>query len=146
MKRTATAALAAATALSLAVAPAYAEDDTNGPKEDQGSSASQAEGKDGEKTGSSDITDEAAKKYFNENKDKATGIVKSATETKEGEEPKELSDAFLSSIKSDKANDWEPGKTANILLGTGIAAAVLGLLAAVAASGAVPGLNINFPF
>ena len=76
MKRSASAALAAVTALSLAVAPAYAQDDANGPKEDQGASSSQAEGKDGEKTGSSDITDEAAKDYFEANKDKATGIVK----------------------------------------------------------------------
>lgn len=146
MKRSASAALAAVTALSLAVAPAYAQDDANGPKEDQGASSSQAEGKDGEKTGSSDITDEAAKDYFEANKDKATGIVKSSTEGKDGES-KDLSDAFLSSIKSDKANDWEPGKTANILLGTGIGALVLGVLAAVAASGAVPGLgNIKLPF
>ncbi len=34
MKRSASAALAAVTALSLAVAPAYAQDDANGPKED----------------------------------------------------------------------------------------------------------------
>mgnify|MGYP001757902206 FL=1 len=72
--------------------------------------------------------------------------MKSSTEGKDGES-KDLSDAFLSSIKSDKANDWEPGKTANILLGTGIGALVLGVLAAVAASGAVPGLgNIKLPF
>ena len=153
MKRTATAALAAATAMSLAVAPAFAEENTpngennatlNATDEENGGSSSQGEGQDGEKTGSSDITDEDAKKYFNENKDKATGIVKSATETKEGEEPKELSNAFLSSIKSDAANDWEPGKTANILLGTGIGAVVLGLLAAIAAGGVIPGLNLPF--
>ena len=145
MKRFTAAALAAATAMSLAVAPAYAQDDVNSPQEDQGASSSQAEGKDGEKTGSSDITDEAAKDYFEDNKDQATGIVKASTEGKEGES-KDLNDAFLSSIKSDKANDWAPGKTANILLGTGIGALVLGILAAVAASGAVPGLNINLPF
>ncbi|MBL7284755.1 hypothetical protein FPH17_10425 [Corynebacterium godavarianum] len=153
MKRTATAALAAATAMSLAVAPAFAEEsapngenDTtpNATDEENGGSSSQGESKEGEKTGSSDISDEAAKDYFDANKDKATGIVKSSTEGKEGEDPKELSDAFLSSIKSDKANEWEPGKTANILLGTGIGAVVLGLLAAVAAGGVIPGLNLPF--
>lgn len=151
MKRTATAAIAAATALSLAVVPAYAQDtddpakgDTNASSQDnqdnQGSS-SQGDQQDGKKTGSSDISDEDAQNYWKENKDKATGLAK----PKEGQD--EASSALLSSIKSDKANEWEPGKTANILLGTGIGALVLGILAVVAGGGAIPGLgNIKLPF
>lgn len=153
MKRTATAAIAAATALSLAVVPAYAQDtddpakgDTNASSQDnqdnQGSS-SEGDQQDGKKTGSSDISDEDAQKYYKENKDKATGLAK----PKEGKEDEDVSSALLSSIKSDASNGWEPGKTANILLGTGIGALVLGILAVVAGGGAIPGLgNIKLPF
>lgn len=153
MKRTATAAIAAATSLSLAVVPAYAQDtddpakdDTNASSQDnqdnQGSS-SQGDQQDGKKTGSSDISDEDAQKYYKENKDKATGLAK----PKEGKEDEDVSSALLSSIKSDASNGWEPGKTANILLGTGIGALVLGILAVVAGGGAIPGLgNIKLPF
>lgn len=150
MKRTATAAIAAATALSLAVVPAYAQDtddpakgDTNASSQDNQGSSSQGDQQDGKKTGSSDISDEDAQKYYKENKGKATGLAK----PKEGKEDEDVSSALLSSIKSDKANDWEPGKTANILLGTGIGALVLGILAVVAGGGAIPGLgNIKLPF
>lgn len=150
MKRTATAAIAAATALSLAVVPAYAEDakdpgkdDTNASSQDNQGSSSNAEGEDGKKVSSSDISDEDAQKYYKENKDKATGLAK----PKEGKEDQDVSSALLSSIKSDASNGWEPGKTANILLGTGIGALVLGILAVVAGGGAIPGLgNIKLPF
>lgn len=154
MKRTATAAIAAATALSLAIVPAYAEDakdpgkdDTNASSQDnQGSSSKdgkQGDKQDGKKVSSSDISDEDAQKYYKENKDKATGLAK----PKEGKEDEDVSSALLSSIKSDASNGWEPGKTANILLGTGIGALVLGILAVVAGGGAIPGLgNIKLPF
>ncbi len=152
MKRTATAAIAAATALSLAVVPAYAEDakdpgkdDTNASSQDNQGSSSNAEGEqqDGKKVSSSDITDEEAQAYYKERQKDATGLAK----PKEGKEDEDVSSALLSSIKSDKANDWEPGKTANILLGTGIGALVLGILAVVAGGGAIPGLgNIKLPF
>lgn len=150
MKRTATAAIAAATALSLAVVPAYAEDakdDTNASSQDnQGSSSKdgkQGDKQDGKKVSSSDISDEDAQKYYKENKGKATGLAK----PREGKEDEDVSSALLSSIKSDASNGWEPGKTANILLGTGIGALVLGILAVVAGGGAIPGLgNIKLPF
>ena len=152
MKRTATAAIAAATALSLAVVPAYAEDakdpgkdDTNASSQDNQGSSSNAEGEqqDGKKVSSSDITDEEAQAYYKERQKDATGLAK----PKEGKEGEDVSSALLSSIKSDKANGWEPGKTANILLGTGIGALVLGILAVVAGGGAIPGLgNIKLPF
>ncbi|OHF40316.1 hypothetical protein [Corynebacterium sp. HMSC074A01] len=148
MKRTATAAIAAATALSLAVVPAYAEDakdpgkdDTNASSNDNQGSSSEGDQQDGKKVSSSDITDEQAQQYWKDNKDKATGLAK----PKEGQD--EASSALLSSIKSDASNGWEPGKTANILLGTGIGALVLGILAVVAGGGALPGLgNIKLPF
>ena len=150
MKRTATAAIAAATALSLAVVPAYAEDakdpgkdDTNASSNDNQGSSSEGEQQDGKKVSSSDISDEDAQNYYKENQDKATGLAK----PKEGKEDEDVSSALLSSIKSDKANGGEPGKTANILLGTGIGALVLGILAVVAGGGAIPGLgNIKLPF
>lgn len=150
MKRTATAAIAAATALSLAVVPAYAEDakdpgkdDTNASSNDNQGSSSEGEQQDGKKVSSSDISDEEAQAYYKERQKDATGLAK----PKEGKEGEDVSSALLSSIKSDKANDWEPGKTANILLGTGIGALVLGILAVVAGGGAIPGLgNIKLPF
>ncbi|MCG7277929.1 hypothetical protein MHJ95_02810 [Corynebacterium imitans] len=150
MKRTATAAIAAATALSLAVVPAYAEDakdpgkdDTNASSNDNQGSSSEGEQQDGKKVSSSDITDEEAQAYYKERQKDATGLAK----PKEGKEGEDVSSALLSSIKSDKANGWEPGKTANILLGTGIGALVLGILAVVAGGGAIPGLgNIKLPF
>lgn len=150
MKRTATAAIAAATALSLAVVPAYAEDakdpgkdDTNASSQDNQGSSSEGEQQDGKKVSSSDISDEEAQAYYKERQKDATGLAK----PKEGKEGEDVSSALLSSIKSDKANDWEPGKTANILLGTGIGALVLGILAVVAGGGAIPGLgNIKLPF
>lgn len=150
MKRTSTAAIAAATALSLAVVPAYAEDakdpgkdDTNASSNDNQGSSSEGEQQDGKKVSSSDITDEEAQAYYKERQKDATGLAK----PKEGKEDEDVSSALLSSIKSDKANDWEPGKTANILLGTGIGALVLGILAVVAGGGAIPGLgNIKLPF
>lgn len=150
MKRTATAAIAAATALSLAVVPAYAEDakdpgkdDTNASSNDNQGSSSKDDKQDGDKVSSSDISDEDAQKYYKERQKDATGLAK----PKEGKEDEDISSALLSSIKSDKANDWEPGKTANILLGTGIGALVLGILAVVAGGGAIPGLgNIKLPF
>ena len=150
MKRTASAAIAAATALSLAVVPAYAEDakdpgkdDTNASSNDNQGSSSEGEQQDGKKVSSSDISDEEAQAYYKERQKDATGLAK----PKEGKEGEDVSSALLSSIKSDKANDWEPGKTANILLGTGIGALVLGILAVVAGGGAIPGLgNIKLPF
>lgn len=150
MKRTATAAIAAATALSLAVVPAYAEDakdpgkdDTNASSNDNQGSSSEGDQQDGKKVSSSDISDEEAQAYYKERQKDATGLAK----PKEGKEGEDVSSALLSSIKSDKANDWEPGKTANILLGTGIGALVLGILAVVAGGGAIPGLgNIKLPF
>ena len=150
MKRFTTAAVAAATALSLVATPAFAEEAQ--PKE-QGSSqqSSSKEGdnkdgssKDGNKKKSSEIEEEEALNYAKNNKDKATGLAKSALAKEGAEEQNKALKPLISSLKSDKANEWDPGKTANILLGTGITAALLALIAFVAQSGMVPGLQLPF--
>ena len=122
MKRITTAAIAAATAMSLATVPAMAEEE--GSSGNGGSSVGSQEGNNNKK--SSEYTNEEAINYAKDNKDKAKGPVKSALD--KDDDGKSLG-SLASSLKSDKANDWEPGKTANILLGTGITAAILAVIA-----------------
>ena len=126
MKRTITAAIAAATALSLAVVPAQAETpakpnlSSNQQQDNSGSSK-----KDGEKKeSSSKISDEdAIKEALAGNK---TKIVESIVKGKESAEDKAKAlGPLASSFKSDKSNGWDFGTTFNILLGTGIAALLL---------------------
>ena len=145
MKRFTTAAVAAATALSLVATPAFAEEAQ--PKEQgssQQSSSKEGDNKDGNKKKSSEIEEEEALNYAKNNKDKATGLAKSALAKEGAEEQNKALKPLISSLKSDKANEWDPGKTANILLGTGITAALLALIAFVAQSGMVPGLQLPF--
>ena len=134
MKRTATAAIAAATAMSLATVPAMAEEE--GSSGNGGSSVGSQEGNNNKK--SSEYTNEEAINYAKDNKDKAKGPVKSALD--KDDDGKSLG-SLASSLKSDKANDWEPGKTANILLGTGITAAILAVIAFLTNGG---GLKLPF--
>lgn len=117
MKRTITAAIAAATALSLAVVPAQAET----PKKPE-LSASQQQGE--KKESSSKISNEdAIKEALAGNK---TKIVESIVNGKDAEADKAKAlGPLASSFKSDKSNDWDFGTTFNILLGTGIAALLL---------------------
>ena len=133
MKRITTAAIAAATAMSLATVPAMAEE---GSSENGGSSVASQE--DNKKVKSSEIDEKDAIEYAKDNKDKAKGPVKSALD--KDDQDKALG-PLASSLKSDKANDWEPGKTANILLGTGITAAILAVIAFLTNGG---GLKLPF--
>lgn len=157
MKRTATAAVAAATALSIVAAPAFAEENaaTGETKESSSiadtlkSSDKEGEGsaKDGEKSssikGSSEITEDDARNYYN--KDEASPLINRIVGDKSGDELNDALKPFTSSLKADKAQDWNPGTTLNILIGVGVVAALLGI----ANAGVIPGLslpNIPLPF
>ena len=148
MKRFTTAAVAAATALSLVATPAFAEEAKEQSSSQQSSSKEgdnkDGSSKDGNKKKSSEIEEEEALNYAKNNKDKATGLAKSALAKEGAEEQNKALKPLISSLKSDKANEWEPGKTANILLGTGITAALLALIAFAAQSGMIPGLQLPF--
>ena len=159
MKRTATAAVAAATALSIVAAPAFAEEKTATGETKEASSiadtvkSSDKEGegssKDGEKSsfikGSSDIDDGAAHNYYNSKKSEQSALLKRITEEKTGEELNDALKPFTSSLKADAAQQWNPGTALNILIGVGVVAALLGI----ANAGVIPGLslpNIPLPF
>ena len=153
MKRITTAAVAAATALSLVATPAFAEDNKDGSSnENQGSS--QQQDKEGDKGGSSkegetkkkssELTDQDAIDYANKKSDELTGLVKKAAEKDTKEEREKALKPLISSLKSDAAQGWAPGTTADVLLGTGITAALLALIAFVVSSGLVPGLKLPF--
>lgn len=153
MKRITTAAVAAATALSLVATPAFAEDNKDGSSNDnQGSSQQQdkegdkgGSSKDGEtKKKSSELTDQDAIDYANKKSDELTGLVKKAAEKDTKEEREKALKPLISSLKSDAAQGWAPGTTADVLLGTGITAALLALIAFVVNSGLVPGLKLPF--
>lgn len=153
MKRITTAAVAAATALSLVATPAFAEDNKDGSSnENQGSSQQQdkegdkgGSSKDGEtKKKSSELTDQDAIDYANKKSDELTGLVKKAAEKDTKEEREKALKPLISSLKSDAAQGWAPGTTADVLLGTGITAALLALIAFVVNSGLVPGLKLPF--
>lgn len=119
MKRISTAAVAAAMSISLVAVPAMAQENT-------GSSVQAA---DDTKVASSKTTDEEAIAYYNQRKAESTKLLQSITKDKTGEAEAKAVAPLASSFKSDKAQDWAPGKTFEILLGTGIAAAVLGIVA-----------------
>ena len=117
MKRTITAAIAAATALSLAVVPAQAET----PKKPE-LSASQQQGE--KKESSSKISNEDAIKEALAGDQ--TKIVESILKDKKtADEKGKALGPLASSFKSDKSNGWKFGTTFDILLGTGIAALLL---------------------
>jgi len=117
MKRTITATIAAATALSLAVVPAQAET----PKKPE-LSASQQQGE--KKESSSKISNEDAIKEALAGDQ--TKIVESILKDKKtADEKGKALGPLASSFKSDKSNGWDFGTTFNILLGTGIAALLL---------------------
>ena len=153
MKRITTAAVAAATALSLVATPAFAEDNKDGSSnENQGSSQQQdkegdkgGSSKDGEtKKKSSELTDQDAIDYANKKSDELTGLVKKAAEKDTKEEREKALKPLISSLKSDAAQGWAPGTTADVLLGTGITAALLALIgggAFAAQQGLIPGVQ-----
>ena len=153
MKRITTAAVAAATALSLVATPAFAEDNKDGSSnENQGSS--QQQDKEGDKGGSSkegetkkkssELSDQDAIDYANKKSDELTRPVKKAPAKDTPEEREKALKPLISSLKSDAAQGWAPGTTADVLLGTGITAALLALIAFVVNSGLVPGLKLPF--
>lgn len=162
MKRTATAALAAATALSIVAAPAFAEDkaaDGNAKDTSTITDIVKSSQKDGDKQegsakdeknssfikGSSNIKDDEAINYYKNQSEKQSALLKRVTGEKSGDELNAALKPVLSSIKADKAQEWNPGTTLNILLGVGVLAALVGI----ANAGMIPGLslpNIALPF
>lgn len=126
MKRVTATAVAVATALTLVANPAFAEEPTTGQES------------------SSELSDQDAFDYANEKSDQLTGLVRKAAEKKTREERENAFKPLISSVKSDAAQGWAPGTTANVLLGTGITAALLAVIAIVANSGLVPGLPLPF--
>lgn len=112
MKRTITAVIAAATALSLAVVPAQAAESSKPEISLPGQNSSKLDDK--------EVIGEAIAPERDRTK-----IIESIIKGKEGEDQAKALGPLASSLKSDKTNDWTFGTTFNILLGTGIAALLL---------------------
>lgn len=139
MKRIAAASLAAVTALSLSAVPAqalegYGYDSSSKVTDEEAGvyivGAGIAEGLD-EGSGFS--------KPFKQSSDDKVFESSSADENKEG--------PLASSIRNDANQGYRVGTTYDILVGTGIAVAVLAVLGGVAASGVIPGVTLpNLPF
>lgn len=141
MKRIAAASLAAVTALSLSAVPAQA-------LEGYGYDSS------------SKVTDEEAGVYLGaaaiaEALKEGSGFSKPFMQSSEDEVFKPSSEAnkdsktspLASSVRNDANQGYPVGTTYDILVGTGIAVAVLALLGGVAASGVIPGVTLpNLPF
>lgn len=117
MKRFATAAVAAATALSLSTGAAYAQDPD--PNAVHGSSSDEYT--------AGYVLGAAIKEGLNP----GTGVTSSLRNSIDN--GKEISSALGSSAKADAANGWKVGTTFEILLGVGIAA-VVGLAGVAAAN------------
>lgn len=149
MKRFTAAALAAATAISLAAAPAQAADDNlylRGLNKPGGSSA---------------VTDRELAGYalaaglvegFSEadltNNKGLTSSVRDMLERDEKNKTHKFDDAakgaLNSSLKNDANNGYKLGTTFEILLGTGIAAVLLAALGGAAYAGVIPGVQLPF--
>ena len=149
MKRFTAAALAAATAMSLAVAPAQAADEVaylRGLNKPGGSSA---------------VTDTELAGYalaaglvegLNEaeltNNEGITSSVRDMLERDEKNKTHKFDDAskgvLNSSLKNDANNGYKLGTTFEILLGTGIAVVVLAALGGAAYAGVIPGVQLAF--
>ena len=137
MKRFATAAIAAATALSLAVVPAQAGEDTR-----QGSTAG--------------LTDESMIQYIvdswgKELKNPGSGVSaphkassESSSKRKENSPKSDFGPFWKFAYKNDAVNNYKLGTTADIIIGTSIAAAVLAVLGGLGAA-QLQGL-IQLPF
>ncbi|OHF40318.1 hypothetical protein [Corynebacterium sp. HMSC074A01] len=139
MKRIAAASLAAATALSLAAAPAQALEGYN-------------------RDSSSKVTDVEAGLYVGaaviaEALQEGSGFSKPFMQSSENDVFKSSSNdedkegPLASSLRNDANQGYPVGTTYDILVGTGIAVAVLAVLGGVAASGVIPGVTLpNLPF
>ena len=134
MKRFATAAIAATTALSLAVVPAGAVNAGDNTPKGLGYDSS------------SKVSEDEAIGYaflmaLAERLEAGTGMsapFKGSSDagvfkTKAGENNKKSDSIFLSSYKNDANNGYKLGTTYDILVGTGIAAAILALVGGIAA-------------
>ena len=85
------------------------------------------------------------KRQYKNQSEKQSALLKRVTGDKSGDELNAALKPLLSSIKADKAQEWNPGTTLNILLGVGVLAALVGI----ANAGMIPGLslpNIALPF
>lgn len=147
MKRFTAAALAAATAMSLAVAPAQAADDNlylrglNKP----GGSSSVTNQELGAYMFSAGLVEEANEANLTNNHG-ATSSIRDMGERDAKSGTKNLLNAtqgaLNSSFKNDANNGYKLGTTFEILLGTGIAAVVLAALGGAAYAGVIPGVQL----
>ncbi|OHF40317.1 hypothetical protein [Corynebacterium sp. HMSC074A01] len=141
MKRIAAASLAAVTALSLAAAPAQAL-----PAANHDSSSKVTDEELGIYAGAAVIAEALeegrgfSKPYAQSSED---GVFKPSSEANKDSKTSPLT----SSLKNDANQGYPLGTTYDILVGTGIAVAVLAVLGGVAASGVIPGVTLpNLPF
>jgi len=142
MKRFTAAALAAATAMSLAVAPAQADEVLylRGLNKPEGSSSVTNEELGGYMI-SAAVVEEARQANLTNNK----GVTSSIRDMAERDEEKfadAAKGALNSSLKNDANNGYALGTTFEILLGTGIAALVLAVLGGAAYAGVIPGVQL----
>lgn len=143
MKRITAAALAATTALSLAAVPAQAEEDTlNDTLENLETAVNPKK--------ASDVNDAYLAGYITQAKvrerlEPGTGY---SGPFKSSSEKNQVPKSATSSLKNDAARGYKVGTTYDILVGTGIAAAVVAVLGlGAAAAGMIPGVELpQLPF
>ena len=134
MKRITAAALAATTALSLAAVPAQAEEDTLKNIENAVNPKK-----------ASDVNDAYLAGYITQAKvreklEPGTGY---SGPFKSSSEKNQVPKSATSSLKNDAARGYKVGTTYDILVGTGIAAAVVAVLGlGAAAAGMIPGVEL----
>lgn len=149
MKRFTAAALAAATAFSLAATPAQAADDVaylRGLNKPGGSSAVTDTELAGYAVAAGLV--EGLNKADLTNNQGLTSSVRDMVERDEKNNTNKFSDAskgvLNSSLKNDANNGYKLGTTFEILLGTGIAAVLLAALGGAAYAGVIPGVQLPF--
>ena len=139
MKRITAAALAATTALSLAAVPAQAEEDTLKNIENAVNPKKASEVNDAYLAGY--ITQAKVREKL----EPGTGY---SGPFKSSSEKNQVPKSATSSLKNDAARGYKVGTTYDILVGTGIAAAVVAVLGlGAAAAGMIPGVELpQLPF
>ena len=139
MKRITAAALAATTALSLAAVPAQAEEDTLKNIENAVNPKK-----------ASDVSDAYLAGYITQAKvrEKVKPGTGYSGPFKSSSEKNQVPKSATSSLKNDAARGYKVGTTYDILVGTGIAAAVVAVLGlGAAAAGMIPGVELpQLPF
>ena len=132
MKRLATAALAAATALTISTVPALAADDKEGS-----SLADTTNSKSGESSLSSD--DKSGEKGSSSLTDDKSGDIKLSSDDKSGEKgSSSLTDDKSGDIKLSSDNESDKDSNRNLLIGLGILAALIGAFNFAMQSGVLP--------